>query len=276
MTPTIIEVSPEANGRSSLWETLREYGEFSTLIRYLALRDLRLRYRHASLGLLWVILQPLLPMLLFAGIFARALRPTTVQLPYSLFVLSGMVPWSFFSASVSQGCMVFVANANLLNKVHMPRGVLPFSAILGSTVDLTVGCLLLCLYSLASGYWPRLSWLALPIFGLQVVATSFFITLGLATLNSLYRDVKHAMSFLLQLWLYATPVVYAPELIPTQYRWLLRLNPMTSVVQGFRWSVAAMPFDWPLYLSSLASATLIAVGSVVLFLRVERSLAERV
>jgi lipopolysaccharide transport system permease protein len=199
-----------------------------------------------------------------------------MHVPYSLFVLSGMVPWSFFSASVSQGCMVFVANANLLNKVHMPRGVLPFSAILGSTVDLTVGCLLLCLYSMVSGYWPRLSWLALPMFGLQAVATSFFVTLGLATLNSLYRDVKHAMSFLLQLWLYATPVVYAPELIPDKYRWLLGLNPMTGVVEGFRWSVAGLPFDWALYLGSFASAMILAGGSAVLFWRVERSLAERV
>src|ERR1041385_1649609 len=135
MTPTILEGS----GRGSPGELLREYAEFGTLIRYLAMRDLRLRYRHAVLGALWVILQPLLPMLIFAGIFARVLRPSTGDIPYSLFVLSGMVPWSFFAASVSHGCMTFVSNANLLNKVYMPRGILPVSVILGCSVDLGAG-----------------------------------------------------------------------------------------------------------------------------------------
>ena len=272
MTTTIID----GDRRGSPAELLQEYTEFGTLIRYLAVRDLRLRYRHASLGALWVILQPLLPMLIFAGIFSRVLRPSTGEIPYSLFVLSGMVPWSFFAASVSYGCMTFVSNSNLLNKVYIPRAILPVSVILGSSVDLAVGCVLLSAYSIWNGYWPHWTWLALPLFALQVIATAFFAALGLATLNAIYRDVKHAMQFLVQLWLYATPVVYSPALIHPQYRWLLGLNPMTSVVQGFRWALLGDPVDWSLYLTSLVSAAAFAFGAMVLFRHFERSLAERV
>jgi lipopolysaccharide transport system permease protein len=272
MTPTIIE----GERRGSPSEVLHEYAEFGTLIRYLTMRDLRLRYRHATLGALWVILQPLLPMLMFAGIFARVLRPSTGDVPYSLFVLSGMVPWSFFAASVSYGCMTFVSNSNLINKVYMPRGILPASAILGSSVDLGAGCLLLSLYAIWNGYWPHWTWLVLPAFALQAIATAFFIALGLATLNTVYRDVKHAMQFLMQLWLYATPVVYSPELIHPEYRWLLGLNPMTSVIEGFRWALLGVPLNWQLYLSSLVSAAVLAIGATVLFRHFERSLAERV
>jgi homopolymeric O-antigen transport system permease protein len=272
MTTTIID----ADRRGSPSDLVQEYTEFGTLIRYLAMRDLRLRYRHASLGALWVILQPLLPMLIFVGIFSRVLRPSSGDVPYSLLVLSGMVPWTFFAASVSYGCMTFVSNANLLNKVYMPRAILPASAILGSSVDLGVGCLLLSAYAIWLGYWPHWNWLVLPFFALQAIVTAFFVSLGLATLNAIYRDVKHAMQFMLQLWLYATPVVYSPALISPKYRWLLGLNPMTSVVEGFRWAVLGIALDWQICLYSLASTMLIAVGALVLFRHFERSLAERV
>lgn len=272
MTITIID----ADRRESPSDLVQEYAEFGTLLRYLAMRDLRLRYRHASLGALWVVLQPLLPMLIFVGIFSRVLRPSTGDVPYSLFVLSGMVPWTFFAASVSYGCMTFVSNANLLNKVYMPRAILPASAILGSSVDLGVGCILLGAIAIWNGYWPHWTWLALPLFGLQVIVTAFFVSLGLATLNAIYRDVKHAMQFMLQFWLYATPVVYSPALIRPERRWLLGLNPMTSVVEGFRWTVLGTPLNWQLYLSSLACTAIIATGAWALFRHFERSLAERV
>ena len=146
-------------------------------MRYLILRDLRLRYRHASLGALWVILQPLLPMLMFTGVFARVLRPSTGDVPYSLFVLSGMVPWSFFAASVSYGCMTFVSNANLLNKVYMPRGILPSASFWEAPWIWRCGCVLLSVYSIWNGYWPHWTWLALPLFALQAIATAFFAML---------------------------------------------------------------------------------------------------
>ncbi len=272
MTTTIID----GDRRGSPAALIQEYTEFGTLLRYLAMRDLRLRYRHASLGALWVILQPLLPMLMFVGVFSRVLKPSTGDVPYSLFVLSGMVPWTFFSASVSYGCMTFVSNANLMNRVYMPRAILPASAILGSAVDLGVGCILLSAYAIWNGYWPHLAWLTLPVFALQTIVTAFFVSLGLATLNAIFRDVKHAMQFMLQLWLYATPVVYAPALIHPQYRWLLGLNPMTSAVEGFRWAVLGTPLNWQLYLSSLACTALVALGALAVFRHFERSLAERV
>lgn len=272
MATTVID----AERLGSPGDLLQDYAKSGTLIRYLAMRDLRLRYRHASLGAIWVILQPLLPMLVFAAIFSRVLRPSTGDVPYSLFVLTGMVPWSFFSSAVSFGCMTFVSNANLLNKVYIPRAILPGCAVLGSSVDLGVGCVLLCAYAIWNHYWPHWTWLALPLFALQVIVTAFFLSLGLATLNAIFRDVKHAMQFMLQLWLYATPIVYSPTLIHAKYRWLFGLNPMTSVVEGFRWAVLGVSIDRQLCLGSLACTMVIAIGALALFRHFERSLAERV
>lgn len=245
-------------------------------MRYLAVRDWRLRYRNASLGALWVILQPLLPMLIFTMVFAHVLRPSTGDVPYSLFALTGLAPWSFFASTVSRGCLAFVSNGNLLNKVYFPRGILPASAVLGGALDLAVGCGLVCGYSIWNGYLPTWRWLMLPLLAAQVLATAFFVSLALATLNALYRDVKHAMQFLMQLWLYASPVVYSASLVPEGYRWLLALNPMTSVLEGFRWALLGTPIDAGLFWASLGSTLVVAVAGVELFRSFERSLPERV
>lgn len=213
-----------------------EYREFVPLLRYLAARDWRLRYRNASLGTLWVILQPLLPMLVFTMVFAKVLRPSTGDVPYSLYALAGLAPWSFFSSTVSRACLAFVSNANLLNKVYFPRAILPASSVLGGVVDLGVGCALVCGYAILSGYLPTWRWALLPVCAALTLLTAFFVSLLLATLNALQRDVKHAMQFLMQLWLYASPVAYPAGLVPEQYRWLLGLNPMTAVLESFRWS----------------------------------------
>lgn len=272
MNPTIIE----GGRRLSVSAVLTEYLEFGSLTRHLILRDIRLRYKHASLGALWVILQPLLPMLIFAAVFARVLRPSTGGVPYSLYALAGLVPWSFFSSSVSQGSMAFVSSSNLLTKVYFPRAILPASAILGSSLDFAIGGALLCAYSIWNGYLPRLTWLALPLFALQAILLAFLVSVGLATLTALYRDTKHAMQFLLQLWLYASPVAYSTSIVPSQYRWLFGLNPMTGVLMGFRWALLGNPVEPSLYWTSLATSLAIGIGSFLLFRHFEQIVAERV
>jgi len=255
---------------------VREYTAYGSLLKHLTLRDLRLRYRHASLGLLWVIVQPVVSMIVFALVFSRVLRPATGDVPYSLYALAGLVPWSFFASSLSRACMVFVANSGLLTKVYFPRAILPASAVLGSALDLAVGCGLVCLYAVGSGFWPSWRWMLLPAVAAQAVVTTFFIALGLATLNAIQRDVKHAMQFVIQLWMYASPVVYPSSLVPGPYRWLFGLNPLTSVLDGFRWCLFGTPPDWPLYAASVVSMAALAAGAVRLFFHFERTLAERV
>lgn len=273
MMTTIIEGSRQ---RTSWWARMAEYAEFASLAKYLAQRDFRLRYRHASLGVLWVILQPLLPMIIFTGVFSRVLRPSTNGIPYSLFALAGLVPWSFFSSSVTRACMVFVSSGNLLTKVYFPRGILPGSAILGSVLDLGAGCVLVLGYSIWNGYLPSWRWLLLPAVALQTVVVALFISLALATLNAVFRDVKHAMPFLMQLWMYASPVAYSSSLVPPRYRWLVGLNPMASVLDGFRWILFGTRPDLTLYWGSVVSLAVVAGAAIWLFHRFEQSLAERV
>jgi lipopolysaccharide transport system permease protein len=273
MVTTIIDPTRQ---RASFRMLVAEYSEFGSLAKYLALRDFRLRYRHASLGALWVVLQPLLPMLIFTGVFGRVLKPSTGGIPYSLFALAGLVPWSFFSTSVARSCLVFVSSGNLLTKVYFPRAILPASSILGNVIDLGVGCLLAAGYSIWNGYFPTWRWLLLPAVALQCLLVAFFVSLALATLNALFRDVKHAMQFLMQLWMYASPVAYSSSLVPEKYRWLVGVNPMTSVLDGFRWSLFGTRPNFILYCGSVASLAVIAAGAIWLFQRFEESLAERV
>jgi lipopolysaccharide transport system permease protein len=259
----------------SLRSALAEYGDYTTLLRYLTLRDLRLRFQDPLLGIVWVTLMPLLPAAIFATVFARILQPSTGGVPYSLFALAGFVPWTFFSTSVSTASMTFVWNANLLNKVYFPRAVLPASAMLASAVELGAGLVLLCSYTVLRGFPLRVTWFLLPLLALYVAAIAFFVSLGLATANALNRNVKFAIPFLMQVWIYATPVVYPLSIVPTRSRLLFGLNPLTGALEGFRAALLGTPLNHTLFAMSLVSSAIFALGSVRLFHRYEAMLAER-
>jgi len=222
------------------------------------------------------VLQPLLPAAIFAVIFARVLQPVTSGVSYPLFALAGFVPWTFFSISVSTASMTFVWNANLINKVYFPRGVLPASAILASSVDLVVGIVLVCGWTLLQGYPLRWEWLLLPLLGLYVAAIAFFVSLGLATANALNRNVKFAIPFLMQIWIYASPIVYPAALLPAHVRWVIGLNPLTGPLDCFRAVLFGTSLDQRLVLLSSGSALVFALLSTLLFRRFEAILAERV
>lgn len=265
----------EPSRRLSLRSVWAEYREYSTLLRYLTLRDLQLRFQNRALGVLWVTLLPVLPAAIFAAVFARVLQPATGGVPYSLFALAGFVPWTFFSTSVSTASMTFVWNANLLNKVYFPRGILPASAMLASCVELLAGCALLCGWSWWKGYPPHVAWLWLPLYLAYVAVVAFVISLGLATANALNRNVKFAIPFLMQVWIYATPVVYPTSMVPVRSRWLLGLNPLTAAMDGMRAAMFGSPVDRDVALMSVGSAVVLACVAMVLFRRFESSLAER-
>jgi lipopolysaccharide transport system permease protein len=267
-------IQPSRRG-ISIRSALAEYYEYGTLLRYLTERDLRLRFQNPLLGILWVTAQPLLPAAIFAVIFARLLQPSTAGVPYSLFALAGFVPWTFFSVSVSTASMAFVWNANLLNKVYFPRAILPASAILASSVELAVGLVLLCAYSIFKGFPVRIGWLWLPLLGVYIAAIAFCVSLALATANALNRNVKFAIPFLMQVWIYASPVVYPTTLAPHSSRWLFGLNPLTGVLEGFRAALFGVPFNHTLFLLSLCSAVLIAACALLLFHHYQAVLAER-
>lgn len=270
---TVIE--PAGRGLS-LRSTLAEYREYSALLRYLTLRDLRLRFQNPWLGFVWVTLMPLLPAAIFSTIFARILQPATGGVPYSLYAFAGFVPWTFFSTSVSTASMTFVWNANLLNKVYFPRAVLPASAMLASSAELGAGLILLCGYSAWRGYTPLLSWLWLPLLALYIAAIAFVVSLGLAVANALNRNVKFAIPFLMQVWIYATPVVYPVSILPERTRFVLALNPLTGALDAFRAALLGSPMDVRLFLTSLAATAVLGTLAAMLFRRYEALLAERI
>jgi lipopolysaccharide transport system permease protein len=260
----------------SLARKIAEYRQYRTLFVFLALRDMTLRYRQTLLGVVWAVLQPILPMLIFTVIFARVLRPETGPVPYSLFALSGLVPWMFFASAINAAGQTFATNHNLLNKVYFPRAILPGAAVAACVVDLLVGEVFLLGMLLWRGFRPSVEWLWLPVIALVTAGLALAVGLALASLMALYRDVKHVTPFLVQLWMYATPVVYPVTLLSPRFRWAVDLNPMAGVVEAGRACLFGTPVDWTLLAMSAFSGVLIATAAALLFHHLETDLAERV
>jgi lipopolysaccharide transport system permease protein len=256
---------------------LAEYWEYRGLLRHLVVKELKVRYRQTTMGIVWSLAQPLLPALILSVVFSRALMPSeAAHVPYALFLLAGLAPWSFFAGAVTLASGAFVANGYILTKVYFPRAILPAAAVLTSTVEFAGTCLLLCIWAIVAGWPIHLTWLWLPALFAFNAVFAFLIAIGIASLNVLYRDVRHALPFLLQVWMYATPVLYSPALVPERWRWLLGLNPMTGVVLGFRHVLLGTPFDLRLAVPSVCAAALASAAGVAVFLRLQDALAERV
>jgi lipopolysaccharide transport system permease protein len=261
----------------ALKNQLAECWEYRALLWHLFAKELKVRYRHTTLGVLWSLAQPLLPALILGFVFARALtRADAPGVPYALFLLAGLVPWSFFSSAVSSASGAFVSNGYVLTKVYFPRAILPAVSVLTVAVEFAGGCLVLCGWSIAAGRTFHLSWLWLPPLFVANALFAFLISVGIASLNVLYRDIRHALPFLLQVWMYATPILYSPLLVPLRWRWLFGLNPMTAVVLGFRHVLFGTPFDLHLAAASAGTAILAAVAGTAVFVRLQDVLAERV
>ena len=254
-----MEVIIDANQPRSLWSRAAEYRDHHTLLKHLIVKEWKVRYRNAATSILWALAQPMLPALILGYIFSRSLSPEQGNVPYFLFLTAGLVPWSYLTLSISTGAGSFVGNSSILTKVYFPRGILPAASVLAMALEFVGGCLVLVILTAAAGFRPWLGWLAIPILCCVTAAVAFFISLGMASLGVLYRDIRHALPFLLQVWMYATPVMWAPELVPERFRWVLGLNPMTEVVLGFRWALFGMPVDPKLMLLSAATAVVVSV-----------------
>ena len=269
--PTVIDQSGV-----SLFRKITEYPQYRTLFVFLALRDITLRYRQTVLGLVWAVLQPVLPMVIFTAVFARALRPSTGGVPYWLFVLAGMAPWTFFANAINTSGASFMSNHGLLTKVYFPRAILPGAAVAACVLDYLVMGTLLLVLACWRGYRPTIGWLLLPVIAITTAGLAMSVGLALASLMAIYRDVKHVLPFLVQLWMFATPIMYPINLLPQQMRWTIGLNPMTGVVEAVRACVFGSPADWRLLFLSALSIVAIAFGAALLFHRLEADLAERV
>ena len=213
---------------------LRAVWEYRELLFFLVWRDVKVRYKQTALGVLWVILQPLVSMAIFTVLFGVLLKVPSGDAPYPVFAFAGLLPWNYFSQSLSRASTSLVNSSHLITKIYFPRLVIPLSGVFSSLVDFAISFAVLLILMLLYGVTPTARMLLLPVLLLLALVTALGFGLWLSALNVKYRDVGYLLPFLIQIWMYLTPVVYGSTLIPERYRFLLSLNPMTGVVEGFR------------------------------------------
>lgn len=255
---------------------LRELWEQRELALMLAHRDLQVRYRQTIFGVGWAVLQPLIAMGIFSGVFGSLTNVPSNGLPYPVFVLGGLVVWFFLSNGVSAAAESLVEQPDLVSKVWFPRMLAPLAAVLATGVDLAISLVLLAVAMVAYGVSPDLQVLTLPIWIGAAFLVAFAAGLWLCAANVLYRDLRYALGFLLQVWLFASPVVFPSSLIDGGWRFLFALNPVAGVIDGVRWALLDGPGPGPWVAVSAASLVVLLVSGVLYFRAAERSFADRI
>lgn len=253
----------------------REFWQFREILFFLVWKDVKIRYKQTFLGVTWAILQPLLTMIIFSLVFGRWAKIPSSGVPYPVFILCALLPWQIFSISLTQAGQSLVANQPLVAKVYFPRIFIPLSTILGGLVDFAAAMPLLIVLLLAYQISiPIMIWAA-PLFVVAAIATALAAALWLSALHVRYRDVRHALPFLNQVWFFVTPIAYPITLVPEHWRAIYALNPMVGVIEGFRWTLLGTaglsPLEWGV---SLLSLLLLLTSGIVYFLRSEDEFAD--
>lgn len=266
---TVIEPS---KGWRSL--NIREIWAYRELFFVLTQRDIKVRYKQTVLGVVWAVLQPLLTMLIFTVIFGSLARIPSDGHPYAIFVFAALLPWTFFANAVSTSSLSLVNAANMVSKVYFPRIIIPLSSIGAGLIDFVISTLVLFGLML----WFDVTWSAsllfIPLLLLAVVFTALGVGVLLSALTVAYRDFRFVVPFLVQIWMYATPVVYPASLVPEKWQWILFLNPMAGVIEAFRSVFLGSPLDLSSVAVSFLVALLMLIWGMAYFERVERRFAD--
>ena len=267
-----IRIKP-TRGWSSLG--LGEVWRYRELLGIFAERDIKLRYKQTALGVLWVLLQPLVAAAIFAAVFGKLARLPSDGIPYPLFAYAGLVGWTYFSSTVTRGGNSLLGQSSLITKVYFPRLVMPLSSAVSPLIDLLVGLVLLCVMMAAYRVVPTGRLLMMPCFVVLMMLTGAAVALWLSALSVYYRDFHHTTPFLIQAWMYATPVAYSLSLIPEKWRTLYAANPMVAGVEGIRWSLLGRgSLSPPMVGLSAVVSVLLFFGGLLFFRRVERTFAD--
>lgn len=254
---------------------LGELWRHRELLFFLVWRDLKVRYKQTVLGISWAILQPLMTMLIFTLIFSRVGKVPSDGVPYPIFSFTALVPWTLFSRGVAQSSASVLGSQSLLKKVYFPRLTLPISALLASLVDFALSFAILLVLMVIFGVLPTADVLWLPLLVLLAFATSLGAGLWLSALNVMFRDIRYAVPFLLQLLLFATPIAYPSSQLPEPWRTLVGLNPLSGVVEGFRWALLGVDTQpGPQILVSALVAAALCLSGLFFFRRAERRFAD--
>jgi lipopolysaccharide transport system permease protein len=254
---------------------VRSLWDYRELLYFLTWRDVKVRYKQTAIGAAWAVLQPFTTMVIFTVIFGHFAKMPSDGVPYPVFAYTALLPWTYFATALTRCTGSVVGNAQLISKVYFPRLILPLSGTLSALIDFTISLVILVGMMAWYGIAPTRNILALPLFLLLSVATTLAVGLWLSALNVRYRDVGHAIPFLIQCWMYASPVVYPVSMVPERWRSLYSLNPMVGVIEGFRWALLgkASP-DFGAVTTSALLVTILLLGGLVYFRHLERTFAD--
>jgi lipopolysaccharide transport system permease protein len=267
----LVEIRP-----SRAWVALniKELWAYRELLYFLTWRDVKVRYKQAVLGIAWAVIQPLATMVIFTVFFGKLARMPSDGIPYPIFSYAALLPWMFFLNAVTNSSNSLIGSANLITKVYFPRLIIPGAAVVAALVDF--GIAFVVFVGLFGYYRYSLTWsvLLFPVLVVLTVLLALGVGLWTAALNVKYRDVRYALPFALQLWMFATPVIYPSSLMPEKWRWVLAVNPLTGVIEGFRSSLLGRPLMWGALGYSAAITVLVVVYAAFYFRRTERHFAD--
>jgi len=253
---------------------LHELWNYRELLTSFTMRDIKIRYKQTGLGFAWAVIQPLFMMLIFTIIFGGFAQIPSDGIPYPLFSFAALLPWMLFSEGLTRSTMSMVMNSNIMTKVYFPRLIMPISGILSPLVDFAVSISILVLMMAYYGFVPTINVVFLPLFILLALATSLGIGLWLSALNVKYRDFQYTVPFIIQLWMYASPVVYPASMIPEAIRPLYGLNPMAGVIEGFRWALLGTEIPGSMIFVSVGVVVVLLVSGMFYFRRMEQYYAD--
>ena len=253
---------------------LHELWAYRELIAAFTMRDVKLRYKQTGLGIAWAVLQPLLTMVIFTIFFGGLAHIPSDGVPHPLFVLAALLPWTLFSDGLTRSTISMVSNSTIMTKVYFPRMIMPLASIISPLVDFAVSFIILLAMMVYYGFVPTINVIFLPLFILLALATSLGVGLWLSALNVKYRDFQYTVPFLIQIWMFASPVVYSSSLVPASLRVWYGLNPMAGVIEGFRWALLGTGTPSAMVLVSVGMVILLLVSGMFYFRRMEQYYAD--
>lgn len=261
-------------GQRTAIKSLSELWSYRELIAVMIMRDIKVRYKQTVMGIAWAVIQPLTMIAIFTLIFSRLAKIPSDGYPYPIFVFSGLLAWNFFSNSVSTAGLSLVGSSNLVSKVYFPRIIIPMSTVGVAFIDFVIGAVLLITLMLIYGIPPSSNLILLPLFLIGLIVLSIGFGSWLAAITVTYRDFRYVITYLLQIWMYITPVIYPVTFVPEKWRFLMYINPMYAWIGGIRASFLNQPVDWVGTLISLAITVIIFALGLTYFEKTQRRFAD--
>jgi len=256
---------------------INELWNYRELLYFFVWKNIKVKYKQTIVGFAWVIIQPLFTMIIFSLFFGKLAKIPSNGLPYPIFYYSALLPWTYFANSLNQATNIMVENQRVITKIYFPRILLPLSSVISGLLDFFIAFLILIIMMIYYGIYPSFQSLFFILFLLLAVLTSLAAGIWLSAFNALYRDVKYTIGFIIQFWLFASPVAYPSSIVPGKWKLVYGLNPMVGVIDGFRWALLGKgkPPD-SLFLVSTIGVLIILITGIIYFQKIESVIADRV